>query len=74
MQLTDESPMPFGKHKNTKMANVPANYLIWLYDQLTGMEPFGEASQAVRDYTVENLEALRQEIENLEMLKGFGKY
>lgn len=30
--LTDNSPMPFGKYKGTKLENVPASYLIWLYD------------------------------------------
>jgi len=28
--LSDTSPMPFGKHKGTNMANVPAAYLLWL--------------------------------------------
>lgn len=61
MKLTDESPMPFGKFKNKKMMEVPADYLLWLYDQRSGMKPFGEASQAVRDYTMENLEVLKKE-------------
>ena len=30
--LTDNSYMPFGKYKGDKMADVPASYLIWLYD------------------------------------------
>lgn len=30
--LTDESPMPWGKYQGDKMINVPASYLIWLYD------------------------------------------
>lgn len=29
-KLTDNSPMPWGKHKGTAMANVPAHYLLWL--------------------------------------------
>jgi len=33
MKLTDESPMPFGKYKGEKMANVPASYLKWIYDE-----------------------------------------
>ncbi len=31
-ELNDDSPMPWGKHKGTKMENVPDNYLKWLYD------------------------------------------
>lgn len=30
--MNDESIMPFGKHKGEKLANVPADYLLWLYD------------------------------------------
>lgn len=31
--LTDEDPMPFGKHKGQRMADVPASYFAWLKDQ-----------------------------------------
>jgi len=62
MTLTDESPMPFGKHENTAMANVPAGYLLWLYNQNSGQKPFGGASRAVQTYTLENMDALRKEI------------
>jgi len=30
--MQDDDIMPFGKHKGEKMANVPASYLIWLYE------------------------------------------
>lgn len=30
--LTDNSIMPFGVYKGKKMANVPASYLKWIYD------------------------------------------
>lgn len=32
MTYTDETLMPFGKHKGTKLANVPASYLLWWND------------------------------------------
>lgn len=32
MPLTDESQMPYGAHKGKKMANVPAEYLLFLYE------------------------------------------
>jgi hypothetical protein len=32
-KLTDESLMPFGKWKDTKMANVPDQYLRWIFGE-----------------------------------------
>lgn len=37
--FTDETRMPFGKYKGTKLANVPASYLLWLYEQIKPMAP-----------------------------------
>ena len=50
-KLTDESPMPMGKHKGEKMANVPAKYLIWLYEQ----------TKPIIDYIEDNMDALNKE-------------
>ena len=62
MKLTDESPMPFGKHKGEKMANVPASYLLWLYDEWTAPNPrFGFSSKEVKEYIEDNLDVLKQE-------------
>ena len=33
MAATDETVMPFGVHKGKKLANVPADYLIFMYDE-----------------------------------------
>ena len=30
--LTDDSVMAFGKHKGERLENVPARYLLWLWD------------------------------------------
>ncbi len=30
--MEDSDLMPFGKHKGTAMANIPAYYLMWLHD------------------------------------------
>jgi len=54
-KLTDNMPMPFGKHKGEAMANVPASYLIFLYDNNL---PDGN----VKAYIEENMDALRKEI------------
>jgi hypothetical protein len=32
MSLNDDSPMPYGKHTGKPMAQVPADYLLWLWD------------------------------------------
>jgi len=61
MTLTDNDPMPFGKHKGTAMANVPADYLMWLWKKQGTTKPFGEAAQAVMDYILDNLDALKLE-------------
>jgi hypothetical protein len=33
-ELTDKSPIPFGKYKGEKLANVPASYLLWALDNV----------------------------------------
>lgn len=32
-QLTDDSPMPFGKHKGEALSTVPASYFLWMLGQ-----------------------------------------
>jgi len=34
MIFNDSTPMPFGKHVGTKLENVPADYLLWMYDNI----------------------------------------
>lgn len=53
--LTDNSPMPFGQHKGKAMANVPAQYLLWLYNKGVAHGPVGR-------YILDNLEALKSEV------------
>jgi uncharacterized protein (DUF3820 family) len=55
MALNDNSPMPFGKYKGQKMENVPASYLLWLYDE-------NKCNREVRDYIKDNLDVLEDEI------------
>ena len=54
MTLNDNSLMPWGKHKGEKMANVPASYLLWLFDN-------GKCCKDVKDYIVKNKEELKIE-------------
>lgn len=51
MALTDNSFMPYGKFKGKKMVNVPADYLLWLYDN-------GKCSGEVKAYVIGNYEVL----------------
>jgi uncharacterized protein (DUF3820 family) len=53
--LTDKDPMPFGKHRGTKMANIPAAYLLWLFNA-------GCENEAVKKYIINNLDGLNAEI------------
>lgn len=50
--------MPFGKHRNTPMQDVPASYLHWLYTE--GGHANNKTS-AVGDYIRRNIEALKKE-------------
>lgn len=52
---TDDTQMPFGKYKGEKMANVPASYLVWLYDN---NKCFGE----LKEYIEDNIDVLNKEI------------
>ena len=55
-RLTDESKMPYGKHKGTKMADVPADYLMYCYDN-------NLMSTLVRLYVEEYYDAIQKELE-----------
>lgn len=59
MALTDESLMPWGKHRGTKMANVPASYLLWCYTN-------GKCSYEVSKYVQENYDVLNEEVKRAE--------
>lgn len=57
--LTDDTPMPFGvKHRGTKMANVPASYLMWIYESVER----DYYSQPVINYIKENMDAIKLEL------------
>ena len=57
--MRDGDPFPFGKHKGTKMKDVPADYLDWLRGQpWIGQWPLVDAyikrNKSVIDYELEN--------------------
>lgn len=53
--LNDKSPMPYGAHKGKSMENVPAEYLIWLYDNNKAVYP-------VKRYIEDNMNVLKKEV------------
>jgi len=50
----DDDLMPFGKYKGVALANVPGDYLIWLYNK--GLE-----KGALKNYIIENMDLLQKE-------------
>jgi len=54
--MADNDIMPFGMHKGKKMCNVPAGYLVWIYEN----DRCGKGD--VRKYIKDNLEVLKTEI------------
>jgi uncharacterized protein (DUF3820 family) len=47
--------MPFGQYRGRQMADVPAEYLFWLYDT-------GKCFGAVKAYIIDNLEAIKSQM------------
>lgn len=62
-ELTDESPMPFGKYKGQKLEDVPASYLIWLMEN--------EKAGRVESYIEDNWDLLKKQAS--EENKGNGR-
>lgn len=54
-ELIDDSLMPYGQYKGRKMIDVPASYLIWLYDN-------GKCSPQVQKYVKDSYDALIKEL------------
>lgn len=72
MSFTDNHPMPFGKHKGTLMANVPAQYLIWLWMNSTEHDRRNGYNKGVLQYIEANLERLKKEVERERANKKYG--
>jgi uncharacterized protein (DUF3820 family) len=53
--MTDDSVMPFGKYKGEKMSNIPASYLLWLFENST-------TKNEVYFYIKDNLDVIKAEI------------
>ena len=53
--MTDDSIITFGKYKGQKLANVPPEYLLWLYEN-------GNIYSELKAYIADNLEVIKSEI------------
>ena len=54
--MGDEDLIPFGKYKGMQMINVPASYLLWLYETID--------AGSVKEYIENNLDVLKQEVKD----------
>lgn len=61
MKFTDETPMPWGKHKGDKLADVPDSYLLWILDNPAIDR---QRNAALFAYIEENLDAIQANIKN----------
>lgn len=67
--LKDDSPMPFGRYarQGYTMEEVPANYLMYLYDQMKDEMRFeiddSDRGKVFR-YIVDNMDVLDKELNN----------
>lgn len=55
--INDNSLMPFGKYKGSKMIDVPASYLLWLYDN-------GLKDGDIKNYILDNMVILEWEVKH----------
>jgi uncharacterized protein (DUF3820 family) len=53
-EFTDYTPMPFGKYRGKALIDVPAHYLLYLYDE-------GCDHEALIKYITDNLAGLKKE-------------
>jgi uncharacterized protein (DUF3820 family) len=58
MKYTDETIMPSGKHIGEKLANIPASYLLYVYNNRL-------SSPALTEYITDNMEVLQFELKAL---------
>lgn len=66
MTLDDNYIMPFGKYKDVKLEDVPADYLLWLKDQ----DWIETKYPAVAEYVYAKEEELRAELTDQRIAEG----
>jgi uncharacterized protein (DUF3820 family) len=55
VRVDDSSLMPFGKYKGYKLANVPAEYLLYIYDNF-------QLHDNLKEYIKMNKDVLQAEV------------
>ncbi|HLI94239.1 MAG TPA: DUF3820 family protein [Puia sp.] len=55
IEVTDKTLMPFGKYKGTALANVPAGYLIYIYENMN-------LHDNLKTYIKKNMDVLKAEV------------
>lgn len=53
--VTDQDFITFGQHNGKRLIDVPASYLIWIYEN-------GKCPGPLRKYIQDNMDALKLEI------------
>ena len=55
-EYTDDSLMPWGRHRDKKLKDVPISYLKFIHDKFKWgiVKPMGEEGEAIRDYIYKN--------------------
>lgn len=53
--MEDNSIMPFGKYKGEQLIDVPADYLLWLYEN-------NKANGELKAYIEDNLDVIKDQI------------
>lgn len=60
--LTDDDEITFGKYNGSKMKDVPAGYLLWLWNNgMWKSNTLSQRTDPVREYIVANFHALETE-------------
>lgn len=55
--VTDQEILNFGKHQGKRLIDVPADYLIWIYEN-------NKCPGYIRKYIEDNMDALKLESKN----------
>jgi uncharacterized protein (DUF3820 family) len=61
-ELTDESPMPFGKYKGYKLSTVPVEHLLQLHEDITRTAP--NKRMLMEKYLLKYIESNMNEIKS----------
>jgi hypothetical protein len=59
--MDDKTPMPFGKHVDVPLGDVPPDYLLWLLTELDGQRR-DPVREELFQYLLENEELLQDEV------------